>query len=228
MHGHPETSRLPRLTCTLLHAAFVAVAVWLYFGGGAVALGSWFGWTDPVRGDTGRLLVLTGFAALTFVRILLTFFVLLERKFPWEEFWGVTFALLVYQVGFALFGMGAAAPLGVLDVVAVVGFLLGSYLNTGSELQRKRFKAEPRNRGKLYTGGLFRRVRHVNYLGDLLWVTAWAVVTRSAWALVIPLVLGLGFVYYFIPPLHRHLESKYGAEFEDWRARSKALIPFVY
>ena len=159
MHGKQETTQVPRVTCTALHAAMVVVAVWIYYGGGEVFILSLFGVTDPVPGNPSRHLVLMGFALLTFIRILLTFFVLLKRQFPWSEFWGVTTALFAYQVGFALFATGEPQPVGVVDYIAIAIFLLGSYLNTASELQRKKFKEDSQNHGKLYTGGLFRFAR---------------------------------------------------------------------
>ncbi len=228
MHGKQETSQAPRVTCTVLHATMVAVAAWIYYGGGAAFFSSLIGRTDPVPGDPVRYLVLMGFSLLVFIRILLTFFVLLKRQFPWGEFWGVTTALFAYQVGFALFAIGETQPIGALDFIAIAIFLLGSYLNTASEFQRKKFKEDPQNQGKLYTSGLFRFARHINYFGDFLWVASWALITRSAWALTIPLCLGLGFIFYFIPPLTIHLRAKYGKEFDDWEKRTKAFIPFIY
>lgn len=228
MHGKQETSHIPRVTCTVLHAAMVGVVAWIYYGNGAAFFSSVVGRTDPVSGDPGRRLVLMGFSLLVFARILLTFFVLLKRQFPWGEFWGVTSALFAYQVGFALFAFGATQPVGLPDLIAIGIFLLGCYFNTASELQRKKFKENPENRGKLYTGGLFRYARHINYFGDFLWVASWALITRNAWALTIPVALGLGFIFYFIPPLTTHLRAKYGKEFDDWEKRTMAFIPFVY
>jgi len=215
MHGQREVSLAPRLVCTLLHALFLGVAVWVYFGRGAEVLLSWAGpeWTRAV--DAGRRLLLLAFGVALFVRMTLTLFVLLKRRFDWSELGGVAFALLVYQVGFALLASGEQSPLGILDAAAAALFLLGSDLNTGSEIQRKRFKADPANQGRLYTGGLFRFARHINYFGDVLWVGAWAIVTRNPVAAVIPLALAAGFMFGFIPSLSRYLRSRYGEQYED-------------
>ena len=88
VHGKQETSQAPRVTCIVLHAAMVAVAAWIYYGSGAAFFSSLVGRTDPVPGDPVRYLVLMVFSLLVFIRILLTFFVLLKRQFPWGEFWG--------------------------------------------------------------------------------------------------------------------------------------------
>lgn len=228
MHGEQETSQIPRATCTALHAVMVAFAAWIYFGGGAVFLSSLVGRPCPDAGDFGRRVVLMCFAIAVFVRLTVTFFILLKRRFAWSEFWGVITAIFVYQVVFAVLALCEAHPVGATDLTAIALFLVGSYLNTGSELQRKRFKQDPRNRGKLYTDGLFRYARHINYFGDFLWVAGWALVTRNIWALAIPILLAMGFIFGFIPSLTKHLRGKYGDEFDAWEKRTKAFIPFVY
>lgn len=228
MHGKRETSMAPRVVCTLAHAAMLGVAFWLYFGGGDATLSRWFGFESTSSDQVARRVVLVSFGVVLFLRIALTNFVLLKRKFGWDELGGVLFALLVYQVGFALLALPATTAMGPLEIGAVVIFIIGSWLNTGSELQRKAFKEDPHNAGKLYTGGLFRYARHINYFGDMLWVTAWAIVTRNAWSAVVPVVLTAGFVFAFIPSLNKYLRSRYGQQFEEWAKSTKALIPFIY
>ncbi|MCP4642608.1 MAG: DUF1295 domain-containing protein [bacterium] len=228
MHGQEETSPAPRIVCTALHGCFLAFAGWIYFGGGANLLCSWCGMEPADPASLARRIMLFSFGVLSFVRIALTLFVLLKRRFAWDELGGVVFALAIYQVGFAVLGAREPAGLDLLDAVAVGLFLLGSYLNTGSELQRKRFKADPANKGKLYTQGLFRYARHINYSGDTLWVAAWALATRNVWSAIVPLALAAGFVFAFIPSLTKHLRANYGDQFEEWEKRTKAFIPFVY
>jgi len=228
MHGQREISSTPRVVCTCLHAGFLALAAWIYFGRGASVLLGWAGpdWAQP--GDVGRRMLLLFLGVVIFVRMTLTLFVLLERRFDWSELSGVVFALLVYQVGFALLAVGETTPLDVFDGAALLVFLAGSALNTGSEMQRKRFKADPGNKGRLYTGGLFKLARHINYFGDVLWVGAWAFMTRNPVSALIPVLLAMGFLFAFIPSLSRHLRSKYGEQYERWEKETKAFIPFVY
>mmetsp|Transcript_7411 Transcript_7411/g.11556 ORF Transcript_7411/g.11556 Transcript_7411/m.11556 type:complete len:119 (+) Transcript_7411:2-358(+) len=52
-------------------------------------------------------------------------------------------------------------------------YVTGSFIATWSELQRKWFKQDPNNKGKLYTHGLFRISRHPNCFGDLLLTSGW-------------------------------------------------------
>lgn len=212
MHGMKETTQIPRLICTLLHALFLALAAWLYFGGS-------YGM---------REIILFSFGVVLFLRIGYGMFFVLKRKFSWEELGGVGFALFVYQVGFALLAGPAPDQLDALDIVAIVLFVGGSLLHTIAELQRKRFKGRPENQGVLYTQGLFRYARHINYFGDIVWVTGWALMTRNIWSALIPLMLIAAFIGVFIPSLSRHLHSRYGEQYETWARTTKKLIPFVY
>ena len=131
-------------------------------------------------------------------------------------------------MGFALCGAAQRASPGWLDAVGVLLFAAGSYLNTGSELQRKRFKDDPRNKGKLYTEGLFSLARHINYFGDMLWLTGWALLTRNMWAAAMPVFATGCFVFVFIPQLTKHLQTKYGPEFEEWSSHTRRFVPFLY
>jgi len=227
MHGQPETSQVPRTTWVILHLILVGVAGWIYFGGGIQTVTTWLG-TASGPGDMARRVVLFAFSIILWSRMSFGAFYLLKRKFGWDEFGGVLLATIIYQVGFAMLGAAESAPIGLIDIAAIALFLFGSYLNTGSELARHRFKARPENQGKLYTVGLFRFSRHINYFGDLLWVTAWALLTRNPWAGLIPVMLAGAFIFAFIPSLDSYLQAHYGDQYTAWAQETKRFIPFIY
>lgn len=214
--------------CTLVHLGFLGISAWIYFGGGNEVISGWFGGESAPPGNRLRLLVFISFGIVLFGRMNITLFYLLKRRFGWSELRGVLFALFAYQIGFALLGGREASPVGAVDILAIAIFLIGSYFNTGSELQRMRFKDKPEHQGLLFTQGLFRYARHINYFGDTLWVTAWAIMTRNLWSFIIPFTLAAAFVTAFIPALTKHLKSRYGEQFEAWAKTTKAFIPFVY
>jgi steroid 5-alpha reductase family enzyme len=116
----------------------------------------------------------------------------------------------------------------VLDFVAIVLYLVGSYLNTGSELMRSIWKKDPSHKGKLYIEGLFKFSMHINYFGDSLLFSSFAFLTRSVWAFVIPVLMIVLFVFMHIPTLDKYLEQKYGDEFRRYASRTKKLVPFIY
>ena len=104
----------------------------------------------------------------------------------------------------------------------------GPILNTGSEYGRHRWKRDPANKGKLYTEGLFRHAMHINYFGDSLLFSGFALLTTSLWALLVPAIMTLGFVFQHVTTLDRYLADRYGAAFETYAGETKKLIPYVY
>jgi protein-S-isoprenylcysteine O-methyltransferase Ste14 len=212
MHGEKDTSTLPRLAMVGMHLVGVLVATWLLASGTL----------------TPRRVALLAFAWVYFARLLLTNLFLLKRKVGWEEAFQVGPFLLGIQVVLAWLGARSTAPWSALDAVAVVLYAVGSYLNTGSELQRKLWKSHPENEGHLYTGGLFRLSMHVNYFGDVVLFSGFALLTRSPWAWLVPVVMAAMFVLLHIPMLDRYLRGRYGDEFVEWERRTKKLVPFVY
>lgn len=209
----------PKLTFALLHGTIVAICFWLAFGG--------FDWADPTR---AKILALA--AALYFLRHMITLFVLLQRRVELSEGLGLTLFIAVFEIGFLLLGAGAlsgeATPPSLWDGLGVALLLLGSYLNTGSELQRRAWKKRPSSKGKCYTGGLFAYSMHINYLGDSILFTGWALLTASLWAFSIPALMTFMFIFYHIPPLDAYLADRYGDPFKAYAAKTAKFLPFVY
>ncbi|MEJ2287970.1 MAG: isoprenylcysteine carboxylmethyltransferase family protein [Deinococcales bacterium] len=227
MYGQDEVSRWPRRTMVLVHALVTALAGWFLVGSGTAAVSHLLGvtWTP---GDPSRRALLLAFGVILWLRMSGTALILLKRRFRWNEMAAVGFGVALYQLGFALLGVGSSRPLGPLDVLAAVLFLGGGALNTGSEWARLRFKARPGNRGKLYTRGPFALVRHPNYLGDVLWGVGWALASRSPWSILIVAAEIAGFVFVNIPQLSAYLEQRYGDAYREWAARTARLIPWLY
>ena len=95
-------------------------------------------------------------------------------------------------------------------------------------LQRKNWKTLPENQGQCYTGGLFKYSMHINYFGDSVSFTGWAVLTANGWALAMPALMTAMFIFVHIPGLDAYLAERYGASFEAYARRTKKFIPFVY
>lgn len=66
-------------------------------------------------------------------------------------------------------------PLSPLFILGTVSYIIGIAFETISETQRKNFKANPKNKGKPYTGGLFSWARHINYGGYTIMRTGYAI-----------------------------------------------------
>ena len=114
---------------------------------------------------------------------------LLKRKIPWEESFSVPMAFALYFIGFPILTLNRDVSINWIDYLAIFIFIVGSCLNTVSELQRHFWKKHPENKGKLYTIGLFKYSMHINYFGDILWVGAYAIITRNYYSITIPILL---------------------------------------
>lgn len=205
---------------------FLAIAGWLLLGNGLSTVSEWFGWRlEP--GDEARRYLLFAFCVVVHIRLLFTSLYLLRRAIGWEEAIAIPFAFMVYYVGFSLLGGPTRTPIGWVDGLAVGLFCVGSFVNTYSEILRDIWRKKPENKGKLYTGGLFRYARHINYFGDIVWVSGFAVLTRNIWSALIPLLLLAFFLFYNAPELDRHLQEKYPQAFASYKKRVKMLIPFL-
>jgi len=171
--------------------------------------------------------LIAAFGAIYIVRLNVMSRWILQRELALEE---VTFVILIWVPSI----MGSyviAAKDGISSVAllaASILYLLGSYLNTYSELQRKIWKRHPSNKGRCYMIGLFSWSRNINYFGDSLLFTGWAIATGNwvnSWA---PIVMSLTFYFYHIPEKETYLTTRYA---KDWPTYVKhtpyAFIPFI-
>ncbi|WP_040556383.1 DUF1295 domain-containing protein [Reinekea blandensis] len=227
-HGH---STLQKTTFALLHALSVGFLAYLVFFDGLTTLVSLLNEQWTVKNED-RLILIFACAALYFVRHLVTLLYLLVRKVDWGEVVGLSIFIGLFEIGFAVLASGIFSnhptPLSWIDGVWIILLLGGSYLNTGSELQRKWWKRRPENQGHCYTGGLFRYAMHINYFGDVVLFTGWALLTGAWVALILPAFMAVSFIGFHIPGLDAYLSNRYGEAFDRYASNTKKLIPWVY
>ncbi|RLQ94072.1 DUF1295 domain-containing protein [Falsibacillus albus] len=227
LYGDNGNSVPQKLYVFLFQTLIFAAAVWLLILNGFSELNHWFGW-NLQKGDEGRRTILMAFIFVTYLRMQFTIFYLLKRKIPWEEAITLPFAFGLYYIGFSFLGGITEKPVNGWDILFILLFAAGAFINTFSEVLRDRWKKDVQNKGKLYTEGLFAYSMHVNYFGDLLWVLAFALVSWNMWAMIIPAFLFCFFAFYNIPMLDKYLADKYGEDFQEYQKKTKKFIPFVY
>ncbi|HUP05114.1 MAG TPA: DUF1295 domain-containing protein [Bryobacteraceae bacterium] len=227
MYEHCGPSKAQRLTLAALAAVWLALAWWLLFGGGIAAVGAWSGqgWRP---GDALRRACLAGGFTVYFVRILFTTFVFLKRGMSWGEVFTIAPWLLFLSLLVGIAGGRQAAPLAAAGMAGIALFLAGSWMNSYAEYARYVWRRRPENQRRLYTGSLFRWSRHPNYLGDLVSFSGLSLISGAWVTATIPALMLAGFVFANVPALDAHLREKYGVEFDEYAARTKRLIPFVY
>lgn len=124
-----------------------------------------------------------------------------------------------------------------LDVYALLGFLiwvLGFWFEATADAQKNRFRADPANRGRFISSGLWAWSRHPNYFGEItLWV--------GVMIIAIPVLQGWGWVSLIspvfitllltrisgVPMLEKRAEEKWGGqpEYETYKASTPVLVP---
>jgi len=227
MYERSDPSFAQRLTLAAFGALWVALAWWLLFGGGLTAIATWFGWTWRL-GCLARRSCLAAALSIYYVRILFTEFVFLKRGVSWSEVFTIAPWMAAIYLLLAIAGGTNSSRLGLAGGVGIALFLSGSWVNSYAEYARHVWKQHPQNHGKLYTQGLFRRSRHPNYLGDLISFSGLCLISGAWVTALIPVLMLFGFVYVNIPVLDAHLREKYGASFDQYAARTRKLIPFIY
>jgi protein-S-isoprenylcysteine O-methyltransferase Ste14 len=216
-----------RVAMTTAVGACVGVAWWLLFGGGIKFVSAWFGWAWTPS-DPARRLWLAVMLSIYFVRLLFTQFLFLKRAVNWSEASMIASWVLCIYLLLAIAGGTNPASLGAAAAAGAILFALGSWMNSSAEYARHAWKQHPENRGRLYTLGLFRYSRHPNYLGDLISFSGLCLVAGRWVTIVIPSIMLAGFVFANIPMLDSHLRNHYGSAFDEYAARTRKLIPFVY
>ena len=178
-----------------------------------------------------QLVLLGSSATLYMARLNLMARWILPRELSTEELTFVTLVwipsiLASFTYGAVLSNRKAALPTVQLVVSAVV-YAGGSYLNSVSELQRKWWKAIPKNKGRCYKSGLFSVSRNINYFGDVVLFSGWAAMTGTWWNAWIPLAMFCGFYFVHIPEKEKYLAKRYAQDWPAYKASTKALIPWV-
>lgn len=227
MYGEHDTSLKQKLTLTFLHLLILLFVYWLLFEGGLSFLAGIFGF--PVEaGDAARRYLIFSGAGAYFIKEFFAEYVYLKRKVRWSEALTVSLWLFIAYATFSFTGGGNPGRLRSFEFTGAAIYLFGSFINTFSEMQRYRWTKRPENSQKLFTGGLFRLSRHINYFGDVLLFIGFAMITGTVWPFVIPAAMIVLFVVVNIPMLDSHLHDKFGSEFDQYARHSKKLIPFVY
>ena len=137
------------------------------------------------------------------------------------------FVLLFVGVFYALPGYFAFTndrPVTYLTIaIALPMYIFGSLINTGADVQ----KMAAKNMGAgLVKDGIWRSIRHINYLGDLLRYASFSVIAGSLWAFLLPGVIALLYLQR-INEKEEAMAAKY-PEFATYRQNSTRLLPWIW
>jgi steroid 5-alpha reductase family enzyme len=211
-------------SCCILITVFATL--WLMFADYATS-STWLR-QYQLSGNLVRRILIASWLIIYFARLQVTVWVFQKRKWTWLETITITVLMSFILYAFATVGGNNRQIVGVVEVIGILLYLSGSYINTHSEYLRHVWKLKEENRGRLYTKGLFSVSMHINYFGDIVLFTGLALVTHSLSMLVIPLIMAVNFAFNIIPSLDRYLEKKYKDEFRDYSKKTKRFIPLIY
>lgn len=109
--------------------------------------------------------------------------------------------------------------------VSIPFYAAGILIETVSEVQRKLFKNDPKNKGKIYSGGLFSYARHINFFGYMIWRGAFAMAGGGlVWGAIAAAFFWQSFHNNAIPVLDEYFTKRYG---EQWQAM-KRKVPYAF
>jgi len=87
-----------------------------------------------------------------------------------------------------------SAPVNIIDYVALCLWCFGMFFEVVGDMQLKRFKSNPDNKGKVLDTGLWRYTRHPNYFGEFcIWWAFYlfAIAGGGYWSIVSPILMSL-------------------------------------
>eukprot|EP01084_Bolivina_argentea_P084239 152394_1 len=175
-----------------------------------------------------RKIALIACGWIYFLRVVYTMHFMLQRRIIMTEI----FVTLIFQ-SIIHFSFGFKKSIDInqdfnyIDIVFILLYIVGSFFNSYSEIQRKQFKKLATSKGKLYTEGLFKYSRHPNYFGDALLFAGWGLLTWKFWNVWVSLFMSFTFVSYHIPDLEKYLKQRYSKDWDQYQNTVAPFIPFV-
>lgn len=155
------------------------------------------------------------------------------RTFAWTSlvtvFWLQAGLLWVIALPVYATQVARPRPLGPLDALGLLAWLVGFAFEAAGDAQLAAFTADPDNRGRVMDRGLWRFTRHPNYFGECcLWWGIGLMAQSSAgtvWALIGPALLTFLLLRVSgVTLLERQMLERHPA-YRDYAARTSAFFP---
>lgn len=224
------SSALSRFVFCALRAVDPYLQYLLIFNGYGYQILSKAGINSIPAGPKGTALVAMAAACALKQIINITYILEVKVPVPASVMIGIYNTILNSLAALSSLVYPPSYELGPVQYVGISLFTVGLLTELVSELQRKAFKDNPANQGKLYTGGLFSLARHINYGGYTLWRTGLALTSGNYW------LAALQFTWHMVdftkrgaPELGNYCQKKYGEEWKRYeRDVPNILIPYIW
>jgi steroid 5-alpha reductase family enzyme len=126
------------------------------------------------------------------------------------------------------FAIGRTESLGIIDLLAMVCYVLGTIVHFGSDYQKQRYKKRIESKNKLLTTGFWLLCRHPNYFGDFIIYVSFGLIGNCVWGWISPLLNLLQYIFDAIPKNEKWAAERYGEDWRDYVKRTKSFIPCIY
>lgn len=139
------------------------------------------------------------------------------------------FLLLVVALPIILVNSQAVGDLSIFDTLGFYVWLAGFLFEMVADFQLLKFKSHPVNKGKIFTGGLFKYTRHPNYFGEfLIWWGIFLIalpVQYGLFSIISPILMTILLTRVSGVPL---LEKKYKSHshYQSYVKRTSAFFPW--
>ncbi len=163
------------------------------------------------------------------------------KKLGWKKDWAAIIYLILAILGFFVIvydfwiiqKLRFQLYFPVIIGIAIICF--GDALRIISRITLKKagfniinsYKLQIVNGQKLVTTGIYCYIRHPLYLGEITRNIGFAVLFSSLYGFVMMVIANI-FLAIRIPSEEKMLISEFGDEYEDYKKRTKKLIPYIY
>ena len=141
--------------------------------------------------------------------------------------------LLTAAAALAVITGGTRTPLGAVGTLGIAIWVAGFFIEVVADRQKSAFKANPDNRGKFISTGLWAWSRHPNYFGEILLWTGVAIVAvpvLNGWqwvTLISPVFVALLLTKVSgVPMLEKKADDRWGgqADYEAYKRNTPVLM----
>ena len=153
-----------------------------------------------------------------------------RRRYIFTEKTGILSAVFIFLyvgVFYAFPGyLAFTNPQPISDLTIVIAlplYIFGSLINTSADVQKMTAKSMGVG---LVKDGAWRSVRNINYLGDLMRYTSFAVIAGSLWAYLLPISVLLLYVQRILQK-EQSMADKY-PDFAAYQQSSRRLLPWIW
>lgn len=124
--------------------------------------------------------------------------------------------------------ISSKSDLNLIDLMAILLWVLGFVFEAGGDYQLSRFKKQPGNAGKVLDTGLWRYTRHPNYFGDFcVWWSffLFAVAAGGWWSIASPILMSILLLKVSGVAMLEKTISTRRPEYAEYIRRTPAFIP---